>query len=156
MTLPLLRDNPPMRLYLDVCCLKRPFDDQAQARIRIETEAVLGILAAESPHIVLVRSAAHDLENDQNPLPWRAERVRAWLAERPLEEPEENLEARTAELMANGLRGFDALHLACAEAAGVDVFVTCDDRLLAAARRRGGLIRVRVAELTDVVREVLP
>ncbi len=58
--------------------------------------------------------------------------------------------------MANGFRGFDALHLACAEAAGVDIFVTCDDRLLAAARRSGSVIRVRVAELTDVGREVLP
>jgi hypothetical protein len=29
-------------LYLDICCLKRPFDDQAQPRIRLESEAVLG------------------------------------------------------------------------------------------------------------------
>jgi hypothetical protein len=38
-----------MRLYLDICCLKRPFDDQAQPRVRIETEAVLGLLAAGGP-----------------------------------------------------------------------------------------------------------
>jgi hypothetical protein len=36
-----------MVLYLDVCCLKRPFDDQAQPRIRIETEAVLGLPAVK-------------------------------------------------------------------------------------------------------------
>ena len=29
-----------MKLYLDVSCLNRPFDDQNQARIRIETVAV--------------------------------------------------------------------------------------------------------------------
>jgi predicted nucleic acid-binding protein len=29
---------------------------------------------------------------------------------------------------------FDTLHLACAEAAGADVFVTCDDRLLPMAQ----------------------
>lgn len=156
MALPPLRDNEAMKLYLDICCLKRPFDDQAQPRIRIETESVLGLLGADPSRVVFVRSAAHDLENDQNPLTWRAERVWAWLAERPLVEPEPGLEARTAELMANGFRGFDALHLACAEDAGVDIFVTCDDRLLAAARRSGGVLRVRVAELTDVAREVLP
>jgi predicted nucleic acid-binding protein len=156
MASPLLRNNGSMRLYLDVCCLKRPFDDQAQPRIRIETEAVLGILAADSSRVVFVRSAAHDLENEQNPLAWRAERVRAWLAGRPLVEPEKSLEARTAELMASGFRGFDALHLACAEAAGADIFVTCDDRLLAVARRSASVLRVRVAELTDVAREVLP
>lgn len=31
-------------IYLDACCLNRPFDDQSQDRIRLETEAVLSIL----------------------------------------------------------------------------------------------------------------
>ncbi len=125
-------------------------------RIRIQTEAVLGLLGADASRVTFIRSAAHDLENDQNPLAWRAERVRSWLGERSLLSPEgEALKARTAELMANGLRGFDALHLACAEAAGLDLFVTCDDRLLAAAQRLGSKIKVRVEELTAAAREVL-
>ena len=33
-----------MKIYLDVCCLNRPFDDQAQDRIRIESESILTIL----------------------------------------------------------------------------------------------------------------
>ena len=33
------------RIYLDVCCLNRPFDDQNQPRIRLESEAILIILA---------------------------------------------------------------------------------------------------------------
>ena len=33
-----------MKIYLDVSCLNRPFDDQAQVRIRLEAEAVLLIL----------------------------------------------------------------------------------------------------------------
>ncbi len=33
-----------IRIYLDACCLNRPFDDQTQARIRLEAEAVLIIL----------------------------------------------------------------------------------------------------------------
>ena len=33
-----------MRVYLDVCCLNRPFDDQSQDRIKLETDAVLSIL----------------------------------------------------------------------------------------------------------------
>lgn len=145
-----------MRLYLDICCLKRPFDDQAQPRVRIETEAALGLLAEDASRVTFLRSVAHDLENDQKPLAWRAERVRAWLAERPLVDADaEVLRARTAELMASGLRGFDALHLACAEAAGVDALVTCDDRLLAAAERLGSRIKVRVEELTAMAREVL-
>jgi len=151
-----LRDNGRVKLYLDMCCLKRPFDDQTQPRIRIETEAVLGLLAESASRLTLVRSVAHDLENDQNPLAWRAERVRAWLAERPVLEPQgEALQRRTAELMASGVRGFDALHLACGELAGVEVFVTCDDRLVATAQRLGASIKVRVGEVTAVAREVL-
>src|ERR1700730_15972415 len=34
-----------MRLYLDVCCLNRPFNDRTQERIRLESEAVLSVLS---------------------------------------------------------------------------------------------------------------
>jgi len=29
--------------YLDLCCVNRPFDDQHQARVRLEVEAVLAL-----------------------------------------------------------------------------------------------------------------
>lgn len=31
-------------IYLDLCCLNRPFDDQHQPRVRLEAEAVLGLV----------------------------------------------------------------------------------------------------------------
>lgn len=34
-----------MKIYMDVCCLNRPFDDQSQDRIFLETEAILAILS---------------------------------------------------------------------------------------------------------------
>ena len=34
-----------MRVYLDNCCYNRPFDDQGQVRVRLETEAKLRIQA---------------------------------------------------------------------------------------------------------------
>ena len=33
-----------MKVNLDACCLNRPFDDQTQIRIYLESEAVLTIL----------------------------------------------------------------------------------------------------------------
>jgi hypothetical protein len=33
----------PYRIYLDVCCLNRPFDNWQQDRVRFEGEAVLSI-----------------------------------------------------------------------------------------------------------------
>ena len=32
-----------MKIYLDNCCFNRPFDDQSQLRIRLESEAKLKI-----------------------------------------------------------------------------------------------------------------
>jgi hypothetical protein len=33
-----------MRIYLDTCCYNRPFDDQHQERVHIESEAILIII----------------------------------------------------------------------------------------------------------------
>jgi predicted nucleic acid-binding protein len=65
------------------------------------------------------------------------------------------LAQRTAQLMRLGFRNFDALHVASAESAGADVFATCDDRLLAAARRNADALRVRVAPIVDLAKETL-
>lgn len=45
-----------MKVYLDVCCLCRLFDDQSQFRIRIETEAVEEILGLCATKLDLVSS----------------------------------------------------------------------------------------------------
>jgi hypothetical protein len=34
-----------LKIYLDVCCLNRPLDDQVQERIRRETAAIMHILS---------------------------------------------------------------------------------------------------------------
>ncbi|HET6881820.1 MAG TPA: hypothetical protein VFI31_16770 [Pirellulales bacterium] len=146
-----------MRVYLDICCLKRPFDDQSQPRIHLEAEAVLALLDASGTHVEFLHAGAHDLENDQNPLPSRAARVREWLENIPSADfADDVLQARTSELIALGFKNFDALHLACAEAGGVEVFATCDDRLQAAAIRHSASLKVRVVNPVDLAREVLP
>ena len=33
------------KIYFDTCCINRPFDDQTRIRVRLEAEAVLGILS---------------------------------------------------------------------------------------------------------------
>ena len=52
-----------MRVYLDVCCLNRPFDDLTQERVQFESDAVLAILARCQAGIwTLVSSEAVELE----------------------------------------------------------------------------------------------
>ena len=67
-------------VYLDVCCFKRPFDDAAAERVRREAEAVAGIVdAARAGAFELVRSPAHDFENERNPREDRRVATRLWL-----------------------------------------------------------------------------
>ena len=54
-----------MTIYLDVSCLNRPFDDQRQERIRLESEAVIVILnRVEEEELEQVSSeiAVHEIE----------------------------------------------------------------------------------------------
>jgi predicted nucleic acid-binding protein len=135
-----------MRFYLDNCCLNRPFDDQTQYRIHLESEAVILILHAveESKH-QLISSDILRLENSRNPYTERREVIDAIL-DRCLVEIRINdkLIERCQELMQMNFPVYDAFHLACAEAAGVDVFFTTDDRLLGQSRRNQQSIRVAV------------
>ena len=46
-----------MKVYLDVSCLNRPFDDQSQARIALESQAVVLILEKVSHDKVIDKRA---------------------------------------------------------------------------------------------------
>lgn len=133
-------------VYLDVCCLNRPFDDQSQDKIRLEAEAVLLILT----HLAAgewqwIGSEVVDSEIEQTPDPERKSRVKLLTTHVHRSILVEQTEvARAQQLEALGFHSFDALHLACAESAGADVFLTTDDRLLRLAARFLGQLGVRV------------
>jgi hypothetical protein len=75
-------------VYLDVCCLKRPFDDQRSTRVQLETAAVAALIdRAEREGIRLVRSPAHVLENDRNPREDRRLAASIWLEAARVEVP---------------------------------------------------------------------
>jgi hypothetical protein len=143
------------RVYLDVCSLKRPFDDQRQARVREEAAAVAAIVArAEAGEIALVRSPAHLVENDANPREDRRLAAALWIDGAAVDVPlDAEVEARAREVAALGFGALDALHLAFAERAGARWFVTCDDALLNLAGRLGGTLRIVVVAPPALSRE---
>jgi predicted nucleic acid-binding protein len=61
---------------------------------------------------------------------------------------------RAREIKAMGFLTYDALHLACAEQSGVDVFLTTDDRIIRVAMRHAEKLRIRVANPLDWLLEV--
>lgn len=138
-------------VYLDACCLNRPYNDQSQARIRLEAEAVLLVLRSiEEGSAEWVGSAVLEYEIDQIVDPERRRRLSRMMdsVSRRIEVEDADI-ARAEVLEAAGFADFDALHLACAERAGVDVFLTTDDRLLKRAKRLGSQLHVRVENPTS-------
>ena len=133
-------------IYLDACCLNRPFDDQSQPRVHLEAEAVLIILARfKSNEFEWLSSTVLELEIDQTTEPTRKARIKLLMSaahRTVLVQAEE--EKRGKELSALGIPAIDALHIACAESGGADVFLTTDDRLLRQATRLATQLRVRV------------
>ena len=133
-----------MRLYLDVCCFNRPFDDQAQTRIRLETESklVLQDLVRTGKH-ALVWSYIMDFEVANNPFEERIRHILEWrkLASEVIHECDAVLEVAKC-LVSDGVSAYDALHVGCAVAGRCDVFVSTDDRLLRKVERTG-LIEAR-------------
>ena len=114
------------RLYLDTCCLNRPFDDQTQIRIRLESEAILHIIKQSgSGQWRWIKSRAVDIEIAQTPDFARRNHVAiiASFAHESVKIEAEVVE-RALSLQSIGFQGFDALHLACAEQAGADVLLT--------------------------------
>ena len=135
-----------MRIYLDACCLNRLTDDQRQARIRREAEAVESILRlVRTGQATWVSSTAVEIEISRNPDENRRHDVTALLAfaDEVVAAPGTAAE-RGAYLTKIGFGAFDALHLACAELGRADVFLTTDDDLLRRAGRFENELRVRV------------
>ena len=142
-------------VYLDNCVLNRPFDDQSQERIRLETEAIILLLARlQRKEWTWLGSQALELEIDKIPDAEQQSRLRRVLAfvGLTLELGEKEFE-RARELQRLGFTGFDAVHLACAEIGKADVFLTTDDRLLRLAKRVAKKLYVRVENPLDWMKE---
>jgi hypothetical protein len=121
-----------MRIYLDNCCLNRPFDDQSQLRIRLETEAKLAIQdLVRCKKLELAWSYIIDFENAANPFDDRREAILRWRSEAVIDVDESaEVLACAARLVSKSLPGKDSLHLACAIVGRCDVFLTTDDVVL--------------------------
>jgi predicted nucleic acid-binding protein len=144
-----------MRLYIDLSCFNRPFDDQGQERIRRETEAILAILRrVVEGNDTLIWSWVLSFENDKHPKPDRRHEIAVW--ERRSEGSiaiTEDLEKRAPQIAERGIPALDAAHLASAEQ-GAEVVLTCDDVILRRGPRLGLSLRVLnpVAYLDEVLR----
>ena len=126
-----------MKIYLDVCCLNRPFDDLSQDRVYLEAEAVLSIIShCESGEWVLLFSDAIEYEISKLPDTEKYEQVQTLCAVAKHKiELDGQSETRAKFFSENGVKPLDSLHLALAEKGGANVFLTTDDQLYKAAKK---------------------
>lgn len=121
-----------MKVYLDACCLNRPFDDQSQPRVRLEAEAVSLILEKFfQGEWGWIGSEVLNYEIERHPDPETRERILSFLSlSQRVVEINEKLVKRAEELEETGFDSYDAIHLASAEVGKADVFLTTDDQML--------------------------
>lgn len=125
------------RVYLDVCALGRQFDNQQQARVRLETNAIDLILSTvRKSTLTLVVSQAHKHEIRANPKLEQREYLLRLLDDLGSAPPYDLtiIRSRAEQLTNAGMGVADATHVAFAEFAGAD-FVSVDDQLLKQCRR---------------------
>jgi predicted nucleic acid-binding protein len=143
-----------MKLYLDNCCFNRPFDDQSQIRIRLESEAKLKIQEEiRAGSFQLAWSYILDYENSKNPFQERKIRISGWrkYAFQNIDESVELLKIANS-LNQMGLHKLDSLHIACGVQSNCDYFLTTDDKIL----KRGDQISyIRVTDPIAFIKEVL-
>jgi len=144
-----------MKIYFDSCSLNRPLDNRSQLRILLEAEAILGLLVnCEVGAITLVTSEVLFFEANQNPHPQKKAYVKAILEQSQVVIAlNDDIETRAGVLEGRGFKGFDALHIACAEFSMADFFCTCDDRILSRARQQGDL-NVKIVSPLELAQEL--
>ncbi len=103
-----------MKIYLDLCCFNRPYDDQSQLRIRIETEAKIAIQQKiKDEECGLLWSSILDFECSKNPFEENRVAILNWrsLACDLIAIDEAVLE-QAKHLTSCGVGHYDALHVA--------------------------------------------
>lgn len=121
-----------MKIYLDNCCYNRPFDDQTQERIHLESEVILIILQrGQSGIYKIMGSDILKIEIERMHDMTKQQRVKELYQISTMHIPyTKEIKTRAKEIMKQSrIQTFDSLHIASAEAGEVDVMLTTDDKL---------------------------
>lgn len=117
-----------IRIYLDNCCFNRPYDNQEQISIRLESEAKLELQSRVKRGVILLAwSFMLDYENSLNIESEKKKNIYEWqkFAESYF------IGSDKTRVIAGALadKGFsikDAVHIACAIESNCDYFITTD------------------------------
>ena len=131
----------------------RPFDDQGQIRIRLESEAKLYIQdQIFMGNLQLVWSYIIGFENSKNPHDERRNAIQKWKKIASVHIVEDgNILLQANQLLRYGIKAKDALHVASALEAKADYFLTTDNRLISGIKRSGVIKALTPIEYIEVL-----
>ena len=141
-----------LRIYLDNCCYNRPYDDQTQLRISLESQAKLHIQdLVNDGKLELAASYALTYENSRNRFDVKRTAITRFLEDNVSiyidATRAEQAGSIAASIQQTGVKAMDALHTACAIIAHCDYLLTTDDRLL-----KYHTDRIRIVDPTEFIR----
>lgn len=141
-----------MKIYLDNSCFNRPFDDQKQLRIKLETEAKLNIqerilqkgieLAWSYTWISRMKRIHLNIEGSQS-VAWKNH------ASVDTDETQEIVE-KAERFHQMGIKSKDSLHLACAISMQCEYLLTTDDELV---KKAEGIKEIKVTDPISFIKE---
>ncbi|MDR0197305.1 MAG: hypothetical protein LBI36_03700 [Oscillospiraceae bacterium] len=124
-----------LRIYFDNCCLNRPFDNQKQLSVNLETRAKLHIQGCvKTKQAELVSSYVLSVEINKIREPYKRNSISDFLNGNMSAyvgaDSKELVLSLYDEITQTGIKDIDAVHIACAVLSGCDYFLTTDKRLL--------------------------
>lgn len=124
-----------IKVYLDNCAYNRPYDDQSQAKIELETQAKLKIQRMiKDGQVELASSYMSLYECGENPDNSKAELITAFINQQSSVhvslKNKATIEEKAQEIMKTGIKFKDACHIACAIMAKADYLISTDIRML--------------------------
>lgn len=124
-----------MRVYLDMCCYNRPYDDQSQLKVAMEAQSKLHIqILISDGKLDLIGSYTLDYEVSRNPYDMRRQSIFQFIHTNMVgyvgDERADIIKPMAEEIIATGVKEKDAYHVASAIYAGCEYFISTDIRLL--------------------------
>jgi predicted nucleic acid-binding protein len=146
-----------MKIYLDTCCYNRPFDDQTQERIRIETISIEYIFnRIDLGLFELISSDVLEFELKLNPDELKRE-LSLELLNKSINKILLNDEIinHAKEIERFGFNTFDALHISTAIYYNVDKLLTTDDKMIAIAQKNKNYFKIKIENPIEFIKEYL-
>jgi len=139
------------RIYLDNCVYNRPFDDQSQRRIFLETIAFITLLElVEKGKIETINSDALVYENRMTFDPDRKARIESYLSfAKHFVKLSQGTILRAKKLIELNFRAMDALHIAMSEEGEAEYFITCDDNIIKRGKRWKEKLKTEIMSILE-------